>query len=80
VVRIASKYEPEEDGAVESPLLQFFSVAGMPPDLQQVLWPFACLARHIDSALEESDEKRLALSELMNSRNMVLLGAILQSR
>lgn len=58
-----AKAEPEE------PLLQFFSYAHLPPELQEVSGPFYRLAREIASNLPRNPERTTALRKLLEAKD-----------
>lgn len=53
----------------EEPIMQFFSYAHLPAQLQQVSQPFCVLAREIVQTLPRNAERSVALRKLLEAKD-----------
>lgn len=57
---------------MKSALLQFFSYAHLPVNLQTVSQPFHDLATHLDASLPVNPEKTTALRKLLEAKDCAI--------
>jgi hypothetical protein len=60
-------------------LIQFFSYAHLPANLQIVSKPFCELAEHVDGTLAENPEKTMALRKLLEAKDCAVRAVLFKS-
>lgn len=60
----------------EHPMLQFFSYAHLPENMQEVSMPFNTMANFVDQNLPDNPEKTMALRKLMEAKDCAVRALI----